>query len=53
MEGKWTGFFDRIKQKGKNQWLIFLLLGALLLVIALPMDSGQEEKAAAETELFF
>ena len=52
MEGKWTGFFDRIKQKGKNQWLIFLLLGALLLVIALPMDSGQEEKAAAETELF-
>lgn len=48
MEGKWKGLFDRIKGKGKNQWLVFLLLGALLLVIAIPVDGGKTEKEQKE-----
>ncbi len=41
-------FFDlkKLKEMDKNKWLIAVCVGALLLVIALPVDSGKKEKDA-------
>lgn len=43
-------FFDwkKIGEMDKNKWLIAVCVGALLLVIALPVDSGKEEKDAGD-----
>ena len=42
---KWKEFFF---QGGKNRWLIFLLAGLILVIIALP--TGEEKTVIPETE---
>lgn len=45
MKGKWL---DHLKHMKKEQWIVYLLLGALLLVIFLPVDRKKDEEKAVE-----
>ena len=47
MKEKWRQWKQQLFKGGKNQWLIFLLAGLILLVMSIP--SGREE-ALKETE---
>ena len=42
--------FEKIKQMDKSQWLIVLLVGVLLLVIAIPMDQKDEKNTETTTQ---
>lgn len=45
MKGKWL---DHLKHMKKEQWAVYLLLAALVLVVFLPVSGKKEEKKAAE-----
>lgn len=41
MKGRWLGHLKGMK---KEQWIVYLLLGALLLVILLPVGGGEDSQ---------
>ena len=45
MKGKWLEHLKHIK---KEQWIVYLLLGALLLVIFLPVEKKEQEGKTEE-----
>ena len=40
--------WNKLLENKKNQWLILLLVGILLVVIAIPTKSGTEEKSVGD-----
>ena len=42
--------WNKLLRNKKNQWLILLLLGILLVVIAIPTKSGTEEKGVVDSK---
>ena len=40
--------WNKLLKNKKNQWLILLLVGILLVVIAIPTKSGTEEKSVGD-----
>lgn len=48
MEKLTSGWMEKLKGMKKNQWFILVLIGILIVVIAIPVDSGTTEK---ETEV--
>ena len=41
---------EKLKNVRRDQWIVLLLAGVLLIVISLPVENGAEEEAQAETE---
>lgn len=42
--------WNKLLENKKNQWLILLLVGILLVVIAIPTKSGSEEKSVVDSK---
>ena len=42
--------WNKLLENKKNQWLILLLVGILLVVIAIPTKSGTEEKGVVDSK---
>lgn len=42
--------WNKLLENKKNQWLILLLVGILLVVIAIPTKSGSEEKSVVNSK---
>lgn len=42
--------WNKLLGNKKNQWLILLLVGILLVVIAIPTKSGSEEKSVVDSK---
>ena len=42
--------WNKLLGNKKNQWLILLLVGILLVVIAIPTKSGTEEKGVVDSK---
>lgn len=42
--------WNKLLRNKKNQWLILLLVGILLVVIAIPTKSGTEEKGVVDSK---
>ena len=42
--------WNKLLRNKKNQWLILLLVGILLVVIAIPTNSGTEEKGVVDSK---
>ncbi|MCI7813691.1 MAG: stage III sporulation protein AG [Lachnospiraceae bacterium] len=50
MESRWEAIRERIKNGKKDQLLIWLLVGALIIVIVLPTDSSGSKNVQEKTE---
>lgn len=44
MEKNLSGWIKKLRNIKKDQWFILVLIGILIVVIAIPIDSGTEEK---------
>lgn len=49
MTGRWKEFFTKLKMRKKEQWLVYLLLAALLAVIVIPAPGKKEQEKEKNT----
>jgi len=50
MEKGFGQLFEKMKQMKKNQWLVVLLVGVLIIIIAIPVQPDSTENTAEENE---
>ena len=46
----WKRIIEKLRPKNKNDSIIFLLIGVLLLIIAVPVDSKDKEKETVDVQ---
>lgn len=51
MEKNLSGWIKKLKNMKKDQWFILVLIGILIAVIAIPIDSGTDDKQQKEEKV--